>query len=116
MTNDASPASAVGAPVVKTIRERVPEFEQAFQEALNDEGPDMGAFQAMSVFAGWLAERIEASPENSVEQQAFAVIEEVASSADYPMGRSLVTEFVGALRDNPRAVALMGPATVRFAR
>jgi hypothetical protein len=90
----------------------VPEFDEPFQRELDAEGPAMGAFQAMSVFAGWLADRIETSPEDSDVQRAFRVVEEVASS-DYPMGRSLVTEFVEALRDNPRAVALMGSETLR---
>ena len=75
MTDNAAPASALGSPVIVAIRNRAPGFEEAFQAALEDEGPDMGAFQAMSVFADWLAGRI-------------------------------------ALRDNPRAIQLMGPETL----
>jgi hypothetical protein len=114
MTDESGLASAIGSPVVTTLRSQVPEFEGTFQRELDAEGQEMGAFQAMSVFAGWLADRIEESPEDPDVQRAFRVVEEVASG-DYPMGRSLVTEFVEALQDNPRAVGLMGSETRRFA-
>lgn len=72
----------------------------------------MGAFQAISVFAEWVAGRLEASPEGADVRRSFCVVEEVASS-NYPLARSLVTEFVEALQEDSRAVALMGPETLR---
>ncbi len=113
MIEESAPASAIGSPVLARIRGQVPEFELAFQMELEAEGLEMGAFQAMSVFADWLAKRLENSPEGTDVQRAFHVVEEIASTDDFPMGRSLVTEFVEALRDNPRAVRLMGPDTRR---
>ena len=113
MTNEPAPASAIGSPVLATIRSQMPEFEETFQRELDAEGAEMGAFQAMSVFAGWVAERVEASAEEPDVQRAFRVVEEVVSS-DYPMRRELVTEFVEALRGNQRAVAMMGSETLRF--
>ncbi|MEQ4208857.1 hypothetical protein [Actinopolymorpha sp. B9G3] len=117
MTDETGPTSAIGSPVLAKIRSQVPEFEEPFQRELDAEGPEMGAFQGMSVFAGWLRARVEASPAEPDVQRAFRVVEEVASSDDpmgHPMGRLLVTEFVEALRDNPCAVALMGSETLRF--
>jgi hypothetical protein len=114
MTDESAPASAAGSPVIAAIRSQVPEFEEAFQAELGAEGPDMGAFQAMSVFATWLRERIDQSSEGPDVQRAFRAVEEIASGdSDYPMGRALVTEFVEALTDHARAVRLMGPETLR---
>lgn len=107
-------ASAVGSPVVAAIRSRVPEFDGAFLRALAAEEGEMGAFQAMSLLAEWVADRIERSPHSLDALPAFAVVEEIASSSEYPMGRALVTEFVEALADSPRAIALMGAETVRY--
>ena len=113
MSDEAPPASAIGSPTVEAIRNQVPEFEEAFRREFEAEGPEMGAFQAMGVFADWLEGRIEQSPGSPDVRRAFRVVEEIASSNHYPMGRSLVTEFVEALRNNPRAVPLMGPETLR---
>ena len=107
-------ASAVNSPVIVAIRSRVPEFDGAFLRALDDEEDEMGAFQAMSVLAEWVEDRIEHSPQSLDALPAFAAVEEIASSSEYPMGRELVTEFVEALADSPRAIALMGPETVRY--
>jgi hypothetical protein len=94
MTNEPALASAIGSPVLAVIRSQVPEFEETFQRELDAEGPEMGAFQAMSEFARWLEDRMEAaSPGEADVQRAFRVVEEVASS-NYVLGRALVTEFV----------------------
>jgi hypothetical protein len=114
MTDESATASAVGSPVVAAVRSQVPEFEEAFQAELDAEGPEMGAFQAMSVFATWLRERIDQSSEGPDVHRAFRVVEEIASNeSGYPMGRALVTEFVEALTDHARAVPLKGPETLR---
>lgn len=115
MTDETAPATAMGSPVIVTIRNQVPEFEEVFRQELDVEGPEMGAFQAISVFADWLEDRIQRSPESPDVRRAFRVVEEVASGS-FPMGGPLVTEFVEALRDNPRAVSLMGPETLRVGR
>ena len=111
MNDESAPSSALGSPVLAKIRTEVPEFEESFQRELVAEGPEMGAFQGMSAFAEWLAPRLNVSGDHVVER-AFRVVEELTST-DLPMSRPLVTEFVEALSDNPRAVALMGPETLR---
>jgi hypothetical protein len=115
MTDEpADRASAVASPVVAAIRSRVPDFDAAFLRALDDEEGEMGAFQAMSVLAEWVEDRIQHSPQSLDALPAFAAVEEIASSSEYPMGRALVTEFVEALGDSPRAIALMGAETLRY--
>ncbi len=73
----------------------------------------MGAFQAVSTFAGWVERRLQSSEETPEVQRAFGVMEAIASSREYPLGHDLVSEFAEALRANARAVSLMGPATRR---
>ncbi len=85
-----------------------------FLRELDAESGEMGAFQAMSVFAEWLGYRIEQSPDSLEVLRAFQTVEGIASSNDYPLGRELVTEFVEVLRDNPRAISLMGPETLLY--
>jgi hypothetical protein len=88
MTDDPALASATGSPVIATIRSQVPEFEAPFQRELDTDGNEVGAFQAMSTFAEWLAERLQASPDDPAVQRAFLVVEEIACSRAYPMGVS----------------------------
>ena len=114
MNDESDLASALGSPVLALVRSDVPEFEDSFQQELADEGPEMGAFQAMSAFAAWLSRRIVASPGDAAVERAFQVVDEVAAS-DLPMGRELVTEFVEALQDDRAAFALMGSETLRYA-
>ena len=108
---ESGPVSATGSAVLATIRARVPEFEETFQTELRAEDGEMGAFQAMSVFASWLNRQVQESPASPTVQRAFGAVEEIASRGDYPMGPSLVTEFVEALSDSSRAASLMGPNT-----
>lgn len=90
MSDEATPASAVGSPVVDAIRSLVPEFEEAFRKEFEAEGPGMGAFQAMSLFAEWLGSRIEQSPDGTDVRRAFWVVEEIAVEQRLSDGR-----FVG---------------------
>lgn len=110
MAKDLEVASAIGSPVVTLLRTQVPAFEATFQRLLIEEENEMGAFQAVSVFADWLANRLGESPEAVEVRRGFQVIEDVAGS-DYPLGRELVREFVEALADDPEAVNRMGPET-----
>jgi hypothetical protein len=74
----------------------------------------MGAFQAVSLFATWLMNRLDQSSLAPDVRHAFRVIEEIAANdSAYPLGRALVTEFVESLADHARAVRLMGPETLR---
>ena len=73
----------------------------------------MGSFHAMSLFAGWVDHSSRRRPEHPDVQQAFGVIEEIASTNTYPpLGSPLVTQFVEALGGNNEAIRLMGPSTV----
>ncbi len=112
MSDNASIVSAIGSPEITAIRRAVPAFERAFQRELEDEGPEMGSFQAMSLFARWVDGLIKEAPEHPDVLQAFGVVEEIASTSTYPLGRPLVTEFVEALWGNKEATRLMGPSTV----
>ena len=114
ITDNAAWDSAIGSSEIVTLRNDVPGFEVAFKQALDDEGPEMGAFQAMSVFASWLEGRIEQSPKGPDVRQAFRVVEAIATTDTYPLGRELVAEFVEALWGNPTAIQFMGPETLRW--
>jgi len=104
-------ADALRSPVVSKIRDEIPEFEGNFQTALADEDGEMGSFQAMSTFAAWLIQRVHVSPEAPEVERSFAVVEQIASSPEYPMGRALVTEFVEAIGDSSQAIGHLGPAS-----
>ena len=104
-------ADALRSPVVSKIREEIPEYEDSFQRALADEDGEMGSFQAMSTFAAWLIQRLQVGTEAPEVERSFAVVERIASSAEYPMGRALVTEFVEAMGDSPEAIRRLGPAS-----
>lgn len=114
MADESTPATAIGSPVVAAIRSQIPEFEEAFQTELDAEGHEMGAFQAVGLFATWLRECLDQPSEATTVRRAFRVVEEIAANdRDYPMGRELVTEFVEVVADHARAVPLMGPETLR---
>lgn len=102
-------ADALRSPVIMRIREEVPEFESTFQSALLDEDGEMGSFQAMSTFATWLVDRLQTDPRAPEIERSFAAVEYVASSAAFPMGRALVTEFVEAVGDHADAIGRLGP-------
>lgn len=104
-------ADALRSPVVAKIREVVPEFEEGFQSALADEDGEMGSFQAISTFAAWLIQRLQVGPGGPEIERSFAVVERIASSAEFPMGRALVTEFVEAISHSSKAIGLLGPAS-----
>jgi len=104
-------ADALRSPVVSKIREEIPEFEESFQTALADEGGAMGSFQAMSTFAAWLMQRLQVGPGAPEVDRSFAVVERIASSTEYPMGRALVTEFVEAIGASSEAIARLGTAS-----
>ncbi len=104
-------ANALRSRVVSKIREEIPAFEHSFQAALADEDGEMGSFQAMSTFAAWLLRRLQVDPEAPDVERSFSVVERIAGSAEYPMGRALVTEFVEAIGDSPEAISRLGPAS-----
>ena len=112
VSDNASFDSAIGSAEMTAIRRAVPAFEDAFQRELEDEGPEMGSFEAMSLFARWVDGLIKNDPGHPDVLQAFGVIEEIASTDIYPLGRPLVTEFVEALWGNEGATRLMGPNTM----
>jgi hypothetical protein len=105
---------ALRSPVVSKIREEIPEFEDSFQTALVDEDGEMGSFQAMSTFGAWLTRCLQVDPGAPEVQRSFSVVEQIASSAEYPMGRALVTEFVEAIGDSSEAIGRLGPASRAF--
>lgn len=104
-------ADALQSPVVSAIRREIPEFENSFQTALVDEDGEMGSFQAMSTFAAWLMQRLQVSPGAPEIARSFAVVERIASAANLPMGRALVTEFVEAISGSAQAINHLGPAS-----
>ncbi|MBO9520808.1 MAG: hypothetical protein J7518_04645 [Nocardioidaceae bacterium] len=104
-------ADALRSPVVSKIRETVPEFEDSFQTALAEEDGELGSFQAMSAFATWLIQRMQAGPDVPEVDRSFYVVEQIASSEDYPMGRALVTEFVEAVGHSSKAISRLGSAS-----
>lgn len=96
-------------PVIARIREAVPEFEDSFQEALRDEDGELGPFQAMSLFAQWVVERVHRTGPDEVTRRAFQAVEEL--SADRRLDDEVVTEFIEALWNDSDATQLMGTKT-----
>lgn len=104
-------ADALRSPVVSTIRETVPEFEDSFQTAVAEEDGEMGSFQAMSAFATWVIQRMQTDPRLPEVVRSFDVVEQIANSEDYPMGRALVTELVEAASHSSEAIRRLGPVS-----
>lgn len=99
-------------PCINLLRDAVPEFEPTFQREAADEGDALGSFQAMSAFAGWVAERVEAR-DMAVVARALTAVENLAASdsADLQLAAPLVTEFVEAVQGREVVLALLQPAT-----
>jgi len=71
---------------------------------------EIGSFQAMSIFAEWVLDRLEVAPDAADTLRPFAAVEEVAASSS-PLGRPLVTGFVDAVWSRADAVGGMGEST-----
>lgn len=95
---------------ISLIRHAVPEFEPRFQLELREEEGELGSFQAMSVFAEWVLERLDVAPGAPDTFRAFAAVEAIAVSS-FPLGRPLAAEFVEAVWSRPGAVLRLGEAT-----
>lgn len=96
---------------ISKIREAVPEFEATFQEELRAEDGELGAFQATSLFARWVGERIHGGDSDDASRRAFQAVEDLITDRDVELGDELAAEFIEALWNAPDAHALMGPRT-----
>lgn len=106
---------AVTSSEVAIVRQNVPEFEPVFQDELREEDGEMGAFQAMSLLADWVRERLGVAPGDAA-RRAFDTIEQLVTEEQYKLGDALAAEFIEAIWDHPGADALMGPMTRQRAR
>lgn len=102
---------AVSNAALTRIRVAVPEFEDAFQEELPDEDGELRAFQAMSLFARWVAERVRETGADDATRCAFQAIEDLIADPQIELGDALAAEFVEALWSDPGVVELMGTRT-----
>lgn len=98
------------------IRRCVPEFEDAFSEELREEDGEMGAFQAVSVLADWVADRLRRSPDDDAARRTFDAVEQLITDEQLQLGDALAAEFIEGIWDVPTAEALMGPRTRERAR
>lgn len=107
---------AVNSPAISRIRAAIPEFEDTFQEELREEDGELGPFQAMSLFARWVADRVRAGHEGDVPSRALKAIEQLIEDQTVELGDALAAEFIEQAIDEPRVVELMGPRTRERAR
>jgi hypothetical protein len=103
--------NALTAPELTMVRAAVPEFESAFQRELSEEGPEFGAFQAMSAFAAWVGDRLREGQADDVTRRAFDAVEHLIADNGMPLGDALAAEFIEALWLSDEARTLMGPQT-----
>lgn len=96
---------------VHLLRHSVPEFEPIFQNELLAEDGGLGAFQAVSVLADWVRERLDGDTEGDAVQRAFDAVERLITDDQYPLGDALAAEFIEAIWDHPLAAGRMGPRT-----
>ena len=104
-------ADASGSAEVRLLRRSVPEFEPTFQDELRAEDGELGAFQAVSVLADWVRDRLDGDTDGDAVQRAFDAVERLISDDDYPLGDALAAEFIEVVWDHPQAPARMGAAT-----
>ena len=109
-------AGASGSAEVRLLRHSVPEFEPTFQEELLVEGGDLGAFQAVSVFAGWVRDCLDCDTDDDAVKRAFDAVERLIRDNEFPLGDALAAEFIEGVWDHPQAPARMGAATRARAR
>ncbi len=107
---------AVTSPEVSMVRREVPEFERAFQWEPNEERGEMGPFQAMSLLADWVAERLASAPDDDAARRAFDSVEKLITDHEYHLGDALAAEFIEGIWHLPQAGPLMGPGTRQRAR
>lgn len=107
---------AVGSPEVGLVRREVPEFEPVFQEVLVEEEGELGAFQALSVFADWVCVRLENGDDEDAVRRAFDAVERLFADEGFPLGDALAAEFIEVVWANPQAVERMGARTRERAR
>lgn len=111
MTGDAT-----SSPEVSMVRREVPEFESTFQEELRDEDGEMGPFQAVSLLADWVREKLRAAPDDDAVRRTFSVVESWITEERFPLGDALAAEFIEGIWEEPAAKALMGPRARERAR
>jgi hypothetical protein len=70
---------------------------------------ELGAFQATSLFARWVGERIHGGDSGDASRRAFQAVEDLITFRDVELGDELAAEFIEALWNAPDAHALMGP-------
>jgi hypothetical protein len=98
--------NATDSPAIDAVRAAVPEFEQPFQAELADEDGELGPFQAISLFARWVA-----AADDDVARRALDVVERLIEDRGLELGDALAAEFIEAVAGDPRVLALMGPRT-----
>jgi hypothetical protein len=103
--------NATASPEVSLIRREVPEFEPTFQEELREEYGALGSFQAVSVLAEWVCERVEDGTGDDAVRRAFNAIEQLIADHRFALGDALAAEFIEATWDHPAAREHMGPMT-----
>lgn len=102
---------AADSEAISLIRRSVPEFEPRFREALNEEDGELGVFQAMSVFATWILERLQREPCDDATQRGFSAVERLITDRTIELGDAVAAEFIEHVWTDPQAVGLMGPRT-----
>lgn len=101
---------ATASPEVALLRKQVPEFEKLFQEELRADD-EVGAFEAVSLLATWVCERLEMSSDEDAVRRAFDAIEHLIADRRFQLGDALAAEFIEATWNCPGAERLRGHRT-----
>lgn len=108
--------TAMDSPELREVRRCVPEFEPVMDALLHSEGPDIGTFEVMSVFARWVLAMDAADQADVVERSSDVVERLLTSDRGFPQGQSLAAEFVEVVGPDDGAASWMRPATKALAR
>ncbi|MGI8945308.1 MAG: DUF3027 domain-containing protein [Thermoleophilaceae bacterium] len=110
MSGRAADTVAIG-----SVRAAVPEFEDAFEQALEAEEGALGAFHAICVLADWVALRLRDDPADGAARRAVGAVERLLTDGA-PLGEALTEEFVEAAAGTPDVLDLLGPRTRELTR
>lgn len=101
---------ATSSPEIALLREAIPEFEEVFQvEVQADE--EVGAFEAVSLLATWVCERLQTSSGEDAVRRAFEVVERLIAERRFQLGDALAAEFIEVTWNCAGAERFWGPRT-----
>lgn len=107
--------NAFTSPEIALLLSRVPEFNVPLQTELREEESELGAFQAVSLLARWVLERLRESPGDDAARRTFDAVEELLNHDGLQLASELAVDFVEGVWEDRTALTLMGGRTRELA-